>query len=86
MSHNKILPTGRQKSIFFLHLAIFIVATIAMFMIHGGQEKAAKAWVYPWHAWPVAAWALAVIGHLCALWTSYEDHGMDEYVRQTNNG
>ncbi len=86
MSHNKIIPTGRQKSIFFVHLIIFIIATIVMVMMHKGQEKAAGSWVYPWHAWPIAAWSLAVIGHMCALWTSYEDPGMADYVRQTQNG
>ena len=87
MSHNKINPTSRQKSIFFVHLIIFAVAVVAMFLIHAGQEKAkGGAWVYPWHAWPVAAWALAVIGHWCALWTRYEDPAFDEYERQTRNG
>ncbi len=86
MSHNKIIPTSRQKGIFFVHLAIYIVAVIAMLLIHAGQEKAAHGWVYPWHAWLIAAWGLAVVGHMCALWTSYEDPGMIEYERQTQNG
>lgn len=86
MPNNKIIPTGRQKNIFYLHLAIYIVAVIAMVMIHAGQEKAAHGWVYPWHAWLIAAWGLAVVGHMCALWTSYEDPGMADYERQTRNG
>lgn len=85
MSHNKIIPTGRQKMIFVVHLLIFIVATAAMVFIHAGQEKAAHAWVYPWHAWIIAAWALAVIGHMCALWTSYDDPGMNDFKVQTEN-
>ena len=86
MSHNKIIPTGRQKGIFYVHLLIYIVAVIVMVMVHKGQESAAKAWVYPWHAWIIAAWGLAVIGHMCALWTSYEDPGMKDYEIQTKNG
>ncbi len=82
----KVPPTAAQKRVFFIHVAIFIVAVIAMFMIHAGQEKAAGTWVYPWMAWPVAAWALAVIGHWCALWTTYEDKGLDDFNRMVHNG
>lgn len=83
----KISPTGRQKSIFFIHLLIFAVGVAAMFFIHARQEAAINgAWVYPWHAWPVAAWALAVIGHWCALWTRYKDPAFEEYERQVRNG
>lgn len=80
---NKINPTGRQKMIFFVHLIIFIIANAIMWMTYKGD---AKGWVYPWPAWITAAWGLAVIGHLCALWTSYSDPGMEDYVRQTQNG
>ena len=86
MSHNKIIPTSGQKRNFYIHLVAFLVGTAAMFMIHAGQESAAKAWVYPWHAWIIAAWGLAVIGHMCALWTSYEDPGLEDYKVQTENG
>lgn len=80
---NKILPTGRQKSIFFLHLVVFAIANAAMWLLYKGN---AKGWVYPWPAWITAAWGLAIIGHMCALWTSYEDPGMKDYERQTLNG
>ena len=86
MSHNKINPTGRQKSIFFVHLLVYIIAVAIMFFVHAGQEKAAHGWVYPWHAWIVAAWGLAIVGHMCALWTSYEDPQMEIYNKQTQNG
>jgi hypothetical protein len=58
MSHNKIIPTGRQKMIFVVHLLAFLVGVTIMFLIHAGQEKAARAWVYPWHAWIIAPGAL----------------------------
>lgn len=87
MSHlRKVPPTGAQKRVFFIHLVIYIVAVIAMFVYHGMQEKAAGTWVYPWHAWPVAAWSLAIIGHWCALWTTYEDKGLDDFNRMVQNG
>lgn len=86
MSHNKINPTSGQKRLFYIHLIVYIIATIAQILIHRGQESAAKGWVYPWHAWIIAAWGLGIIGHMCALWTSYEDPGMVEYERQTQNG
>ena len=86
MTGRKIPPTAAQKRVFFIHLVIFIIAVVAMFMIHAGQEKAAGTWVYPWHAWPVAAWSLAIIGHMCALWTTYEDKGLNEFNRMVENG
>lgn len=80
---NKIIPTGRQKMIFVVHLIIFIIANAIMWMTYKGG---AKGWVYPWPAWITAAWGLAIIGHMCALWTSYSDPGMEDYMRQTQNG
>ena len=86
MSHNKIIPTAGQKRNFYIHLVIYLIAVGTMVAYHGHQEKVANGWVYPWHAWIIAAWGLAVIGHMCALWTSYEDPGMIEYERQKENG
>lgn len=86
MSHNKIPPTAGQKRNFVIHLIVYLIAVAIMVIYHGSQEKAAHGWVYPWHAWIIAAWGLAVIGHMCALWTSYEDPGMVEYQRQAKNG
>ena len=86
MANKKINPTGRQKGIFVVHLLIYLVATAVMFFVHHKMEAEQHRWVYPLHAWIIAAWGLAVIGHGCALWTSYEDAGMDDYVRQTQNG
>ena len=86
MTHEKIPPTSRQKGIFFVHFAIYVVGVIAMILVHAGQEKAAHGWVYPWQYWFIAAWSLAIIGHICSLWMSYEDPGMVNYERQTENG
>lgn len=78
----KIKPTGRQKSVFYAHVVIFAIVNIIMWMTY---DKGVKGWAYPWPAWITAAWALAVIGHWCALWTFYEDKGLDEYHRQMQN-
>jgi len=83
MSHNKILPTGRQKMIFVVHVIIFAIANTIMWMTYKGSKP---GWHYPWPAWITAAWGLAVVGHMCALWTSYEDPGMEDYNRQVQNG
>jgi hypothetical protein len=80
----KIKPTGSQKTKFYIHFVIFAIATIAMVMIH--RNLSAHHWVYPLHAWFIAAWALALLGHGCAVFGSYDDPGMDEYHRQENNG
>lgn len=80
----KIKPTGRQKSMFYVHCVIFAIATVIMVMIHKKQGE--HHWAYPWHAWIIAAWGLSLIGHGCAVYTSYDDPGMDEYQRQSHNG
>ena len=82
----KILPSAKQKRIFFIHLVIFAVANAGLWWYRSAQMADLRRWVYPTAAWITAAWALAVIGHWCALWTSYEDTAMDEYKRQTRNG
>jgi len=76
---NKIKPTGAQKSKFYIHFVIYLIASVAMLTMY---NKGATEWVYPWPAWIVAAWGLAVIGHWCAVFTSYEDKGMTEFNRQ----
>ncbi len=81
---DKIKPTARQKSIFFIHFVVFAIGTTVMFMIHHQQGR--EHWAYPWHAWIIAAWALSLIGHGCATFLSYKDPGMEEYHRQSNNG
>lgn len=79
---NRIKPTSRQKTILLLHFVVFAVATIVMWTTY---NKGAKGWVYPWPAWITAAWGLSLIGHICALFTSFEDPGLDEFNRQVNN-
>ena len=78
----KIIPTASQKRKFFIHLIVFAIATVIMVMIHRKQGE--HHWAYPWHAWIIAAWSLSLIGHWCAVYTSYEDKGMEEYHRQDN--
>jgi hypothetical protein len=78
----KVPPTAAAKRLFVIHLLIFIVINAIMWLTYKGGNP---GWVYPWPAWITAAWALAVVGHACALWTSYEDKGFDEFIRQTKN-
>ncbi len=80
MLPQKLKPSPKQKRNFIIHLIVFAIATIIMFMVHHQQGK--LEWAYPWHAWIIAAWGLAVIGHLCAVFFSYEDKGHIEYQRQ----
>ena len=74
----KIKPSSGQKRTFMLHALVFVIATIVMWIPYVTADN----WVYPWQAWITAAWGLGLIGHWCALYTSYEDKGMDEYERQ----
>ncbi len=78
----KIKPTARQKSILLVHTVVFTIATILMWTLY---DKGATTWVYPWPAWITAAWALGLVGHICTLFTSYEDAGLDEFNRLSNN-
>lgn len=79
----RIQPNGKQKTTFLIHLIIYAVASGLMLTMY---DKGATSWVYPWPAWPVAAWGLAVIGHWCTVYRNYEDKGHDEFTRQTLNG
>jgi hypothetical protein len=78
----KIKPTGRQKSIFYVHFLIYALASFFMLTTY---DKGATTWVYPWPAWIVAAWGLSLIGHACSVFLSYQDKGHEEFIRQTQN-
>jgi hypothetical protein len=78
-----VKPSGRQKSIFYIHLVVY---AIACFIMCTTYDKGVVGWAYPWPAWIIAAWGLAIIGHGCALFTNYEDKGLDEFHKQTQNG
>ena len=77
---HKIKPTAGQKSKFYIHFVIYAIASAAMLIMY---NKGATEWVYPWPAWIVAAWGLSLIGHWCAVYTSVDDKGMDEFRRQS---
>lgn len=62
-----------------LHAVVFGVATAASWMLY---DKHDGHWAYPWPAWTTAAWALALLGHFCVVFTSYEDPGYDVYRKQ----
>jgi len=76
----KVKPTGRQKSLLLLHTVIYAIVTALCLTMY--DKGANGKWVYPWPAWTVAAWGLFLIGHMCLVYTSYEDKGWDEYRRQ----
>lgn len=78
-----IPPTGKQKSMFFIHLVVYLISFAAMWLLY---DMGAEGWVYPWPAWITAAWGLGVIGHWGVVYRSYEDPGQVEYERQEKNG
>ncbi len=79
----KMKPTGRQKSIFLVHLIVYAIACFIMWTTY---DKGVVGWAYPWPAWITAAWGLGLIGHGCGLFRSYEDKGMEKYLRESQNG
>ncbi len=81
---NKIAPTSKQKSGFLVHLVIFAIVNVLIWMAYKGSMRIdIKGWPYPWPAWITAAWALAVVGHWCSLWTNYEDKGYSKFISET---
>lgn len=75
----KIKPTGKGKSMLMLHAVVFAIVTALSWMMydkHNGQ------WAYPWPAWTTAAWALALLGHFCIVFASYDDPGYSTYRHQ----
>ena len=79
MSHNKVKPTGKQISMLLLHCAVFAIVTALCWMMYDPKNG---HWAYPWPAWTTAAWALALLGHFCIVFTSYDDKGYDVYQQQ----
>lgn len=79
----KIKPTSKQKMTLMVHAVIFAIATIFSWMVY---DKGVDSWAYPWPAWSTAAWGLALIGHWCAVYLTYEDPGHEDYKRQELNG
>lgn len=80
----RIPSTGKQRSQWFIHLVIFLLANAVMwYMTYHGKEN--EPFVYPWPAWITAAWGLLVIGHACMVWSNYEDKNFDEWIEQTKN-
>jgi 2TM domain len=79
--HKKVKPTGKQISMLLVHLAVFALATAASWMLYD-KPSPDHHWAYPWPAWTTAAWALAILGHFCIVFTSYNDKGYDTYRQQ----
>ncbi len=76
----RIIPTAKQKSNFFIHAAIFVIASAIMLLTY---DRGATEWKYPWPAWIVAAWGLTLLAHWCLVFSSYEDPGLDEFNRMS---
>lgn len=81
----KINPTSSQKSKFFIHVFVFLLANAALWLYWYYGQGAKDKWVYPWGIWITAAWSLSLIGHWASLFTNYADAGNAEYLRQKEN-
>lgn len=81
----KVIPSGKDKSRFILHVIVFLIANAALWAYWYYGQGANEKWVYPWGIWITAAWGLSLIGHWAAVYTNYEDSGNAEYLRQKNN-
>jgi fatty acid desaturase len=81
----KIIPTSKQKSTFMLHVLVFIIANAALWAYWYFGQGAKDHWVYPWGIWITAAWGLSLIGHWAAVYTSFEDAGNADFIKQRDN-
>lgn len=87
MAPMRVQATGKQKTGFLIHLVIYAIGVAIMAVTYTGALRADVAgWAYPWHAWIIAAWGLALIGHWCVVYRNYSDAGHAEYRRQEQNG
>lgn len=75
----KIKPTGKDKSMLLLHCVIYAVVVSITWLTY---DKHTGHWAYPWPAWTTAAWSLALLGHFCIVFMSYEDKGYTTYRHQ----
>jgi hypothetical protein len=82
---SRIIPSAKDKSRFAMHVVLFVIANLALWAYWYFVQGANHKWVYPWGIWITAAWALALIGHWCAVYTNYEDEGSKEYLRQKSS-
>jgi hypothetical protein len=81
----KLIPSGKQKSLFMIHVVVFLLANAALWAYWYYVQGANKTWVYPWGIWITAAWGLSLIGHWAATFTNYSDAGNEDYLRQLKN-
>jgi len=65
-----------------IHIIIYAIAVVIMWTTY---DKGQTHWTYPWPAWITAAWGLAVLGHLCIVFRTYEDKGMKTYRDQATS-
>ena len=63
-----------------IHAVVFAIVTALSWIMYAPAHP--LHWAYPWPAWTTAAWALALLGHTCIVFTSYEDKGFDTYMKQ----
>jgi hypothetical protein len=74
---NKIPPTAKQKRFLMIHLIVFAIVNILLWL--PWITKKDSSFLYPWPLWITSAWALTWIGHWASLFTRTEDPGMDKY-------
>jgi hypothetical protein len=79
MKLEKIPPTARQRSILIMHLVAFIVINALLWFTWMQKPTPADGFKYPVHIWLTSAWALSLIAHWAALYTRYQDKGMDKF-------
>jgi hypothetical protein len=85
MALNKIPPTARQRSILLMHVAAFVIINALLWFTWMQKPIPADGFKYPVHIWLTSAWALALIGHWAALYTRYQDKGMEKYINDASN-
>ena len=80
-----ITPTAKQKSIFYIHAAIFVIVNAIIWYTWSLKATPADGFKYPWAIWLTSAWALSLLGHGTSVFKNYTDKGYDKFIQDCNN-
>lgn len=67
---------------FFVHLAVYLIAMAILWGYYAMQNNAMHGGAYPWEAWFTGSWFIAVLGHLSnTFFDSNRDNSDKGYMK-----
>ncbi|GAA4302985.1 2TM domain-containing protein [Compostibacter hankyongensis] len=71
-----------SKGVFFIHLAIYLIAMAILWTHYYVSNKALHGGAYPWEAWFTGSWFIFVLGHFCNTFFDSNRNNSDKgYVK-----